>query len=509
MRKIYLFIFILFAKSLFASGINLSNSTVSFKVSSGVNLKLNYPISNVKGTIIKESGSVISGGSISIENGCFNEVNSESKINGLLDFSGTQKIYLTGNSILEGKRGDIFSYIVISGQDNIIQGNLNTLNDIDIQDGDSSVVINTHVRLDKNINLNGGEIKLGDDLHFLDDKRIIGPGLINLNSHRLSFGAKDLYWTENILFKDAADLEINSSLILDASWIFSGDSIICGNSNIIYLDSVDSILVRPNSTLLIRDAILYGVSENKLRCMADNSIISFQNTKIVLDNDFSFTVGSLIFGDNVEFIGKDKVFHYQSSMTSTIKDNAMVTLSNGVTFSYAPISGRDNLLYFEADDSTIYLNGANLYTAYTGLNLLGGRIIADKNSEILIESRDWVHATVTGTYLDEGITYSYYDYTYGHSGYLNIGNNSEESDFELEILSGAQLNFVTGDLYYKNVGAQSFKAFNEFSTLSFFAGTGLILYQDLTISPGKIVFNRSSRFEAQEGKKLFGSRFYV
>ncbi|KKP23022.1 MAG: hypothetical protein SZ59_C0004G0097 [candidate division TM6 bacterium GW2011_GWF2_28_16] len=490
MKKIIcLLCFISFAYKLNPVGFNLSNKTVTLKVSSGANLKLNSPITNVNGTIIKESGANIDGSSITFNDGSFNDSTGKVKVLGTLDFGDIKKIILDGNKNFEGKRGDVLQAINISGQDNIVQGVLSVLDDIELQDINSSVLFNIRTRLDSNINLNSGSMILGDDLAFLDTKRIFGPGSVDLAGHRLSLGAKDLTWDEPILFKDASDIKLNSNLYLNSTWTFSGSSILCGGDKIIFLNTDNCIRVLANSHLLIRDAVLYGLSGSNISCIDDSSVISLQNVKIILDNNFNFTSGALIFWDTVEFIGKNKTFNYQTNMTSTIKDNAIIVLGNTVTFSYAPSSGKNNLLEFEADDSTINLNGGTIYTAYTGLDLLKGRIVVDKNSNLIIESKNWLYESVTSTYnnLDDAITYTTYDYTYGISGYLNLGNDVQEYDFKVDILNGANLKIYSGILSCNNTLDSCICTNDSMSCLSFMAGSHFDVCHDLNIGSGQIV----------------------
>lgn len=505
--NLFLILQIIFYLNLFSTGINLLNKNSSIKISSGSSLTLDSSISSVKGKIIKDSDANISGSNINFLGGSFYDGKSKSRINGTLNLGQTKKIILDGNKSFEGRRGEILQDIIISGLHNLLQGVLFASGDVDLQDSLSAVSVALKNRLDSNINLNSGSLKLEEDLFFLDYKRIKGPGKIYFNGYKLSFGATDLTWNEPLFLDSAADLELHANTYLEDTWSFSGNSVLSCNSNILYSICSNGIVVRPNSHLLIKDAIIYGLSGNKISCLTDDSTITLQNVKCIFDGNFTFSKGALIFLENVEFIGKNKKFIYQTNMTSTIKDNALVTLSDGFTFSYDPISGNKNLLEFEADDSRLYLNGGNLYSAYNGLNLIKGQMLVDNNSSIIIEERPWEYSTIIGTEEFDGITYTTYDYTYGTSGGVNIGNGV--TDFKVKILSGSKLSIDNGTLYYKNIVKDSFNLINNSSSLKINSGAHLNLEQSLSVSPGKILLYKNSSLIKNSDIDLLGSTFIL
>ncbi len=487
--------------------LNLRDSSSVFKISSCSNLILDKTMNSITGKIIKDSGAQISGEDMEFEDGSFQDSGSKININGKLNFGQTQKILLDGGKTFLGKRGEVFQDISISGIDNLIEGVLFIKSDIELQDKESNVFFDIRNRLDADIKLNSGFLVLYEDLYFLDNKRIFGPGRVALNGHKLSFGSKDLTWNEPILFENASDIDINSNMYIEDTWSFSGDSVLIGNSNIFCVSSDDGIVVRPNTNLLIRDTVLYGISGTKIRCMTDDSTITLQNVKWIQDADFTFSRGSLIFLDSVEFVGNGKKFIYQSQMTSTIKQNAVIHLSSGFTFSYDPIVDRKDLLELIDETSIIYLDGANLFVNYRELNLKKGRLIVDKNSILSSETRDWVHASITDTYEIEGITYTSYDYTYGTSGGITFGNNLLSDDFSCEILNGSELKLDSGILIYRNVNSNSFNAINNFSSLNISSGATLQLDQTLDVGRGKVCLSKNSVLQKAPGKYLIGPIF--
>lgn len=467
---ICLLCFIIFNYKLNSVGFNLSNKSASFKISSGSNFVLNSSINAVSGKIVQESGAAISGNNINFTSGSFYDGDSKIKISGTMNFGELKSIILDGGKNFEGKRGDILQSISISGSDNVLEGVLFTVQDINLADSNSGVLISLRNRLDANINLNNGTLNIDEDLFFLDGKRIVGPGKVNISGHKLSFGSKDLVWQEPILFEEASDVDLNANVTLENTWSFRGLSVCRGNANILNLSCDDCFVVRPNSNLLIHDLILYGLSDNKIRCLTDTSTITLRNVKLIQSGNFTFTRGTLVFADYVEFVGNGKTITYQSAMPCIIKQNAVVYFDTGFTFSYAPITNNRKLIQFEDDTATIYLNGANLYSSYVGMDLIGGNLIVNKNSNIFIKE---------------------YDYSTGISGQIQVGTGGTGKDFKIHILSGSQLNVDTGYFVYNNVSASSFNAINNSSFFKFGNSARLNLEQPLNMSLGRMFIGNS------------------
>ena len=479
-KKLFL-LFIIFSFTLIIpKSLNLRDSSSVFKISSCSNLILDKTMNSITGKVIKDSGAQISGENMEFEDGSFQDSGSKINITGKLNFGQTQKILLDGGKTFLGKRGEVFQDIFISGTDNLIEGVLFLTSDIEFQDRDSKASFDLRNRLDVDIKLNNGSIILYEDLCFLDSKRVFGPGKVTLNGYQLSFGSKDLTWNEKILFENASNIDINSSIYLEDCWSFSGDSILCGNSNVLCIDCSDGIVVRPKTNLLIRDTILYGLSDTKIRCMTDDATITLKNVKWIQDSDFTFTRGSLIFLDNVEFIGNGKKFIYQSKMTSTISLGSTLKLDRGFTFSYAPISQAKDLIFFESRDSKIFLNSSTLYADKCGLELINGSFLLD--GVVSLESK--------GTTTNDGIV---------------IGNQNENNDFLCLFFNGCILKLKNGSFSYKNKNINSFDMRDQYSRLSIASGATLNLYEDINLNNGMLIGYDNTTLARIIDKRIIGS----
>ncbi|MBD3273636.1 hypothetical protein GF385_04790 [Candidatus Dependentiae bacterium] len=487
MKNNFLFLLIFNFSFLLSGNFKLKNSNSIFKVSSGSNFILDKSMNSIKGKVIKDSDAQISGLDIDFEEGTFQDDTTKVKMTGKLDFGDLKKIILNGGKTFQGKRGQVLQTINITGTDNIVEGVLFTVNDIELQDENTKVSFDIRNRLDANIKLNNGSLSLEEDLYFLDDKRLIGPGKIYLNGHKLSLGAKRLAWQEPIYFYSASDIELNSNTDLENVWSFSGYSILNGNNNLLCLCCDRAIEIKEESTLLLKDITLCGLSEDRIRCTSNNSKIIIQNAKIVLDGNFTFSIGALEFLNYVEFIGNDHKFIYESETTSTIRNNSFVCFSNNLTFSYAPKNDSRDLLVFEDFSSKMCLDSANFFVGKTGISLLNGELFV--NGFSTLASQDTFFS-----YLSTGTPNGF---NFGNSNYIN--------DFALNILQNSILNLSRGSINYKNILDASLKMATYGSILGVASGAHFNYYQNLDLKKGKLVFEQGAWMRKVSDKVLVGT----
>lgn len=158
---------------------------------------------------------------------------------------------------------------------------------------------------------------------------------------------------------------------------FSGNSIINGQGNCITLADGISIAVPTGATLLLQDITIKNLSGAKIVCSGTGAL-TLKNVTLVLDDDYTFSAGSLSFGENVRIVGSGKKFIYSSTQVSSVLSGATLMLDRGTVFSYAaPINNG-----FQLADSTarLFLNNATLQVASgatAGLLLSVGTVLVD------------------------------------------------------------------------------------------------------------------------------------
>lgn len=469
------------------AGVNVRSKSSAIYIDSGSNLVIDNPITNFTGRIVKQSGGTISGQTISFDEGVLENEGNKIRLTGDLVPGQVLKIVLNGSKTFRGKRGEVLENIEIRNKGNLIEGELLLKNPIVLHDAATTVSLALVGRLSQNIVLNGGTIILEDDLYFVDDKLLTGSGTIKLNGRKLSFGAKALTWNSAIYFIDAADVELNGNMHLSATWTFSGSSVLCGSSNILFLDDNGKIVVEPHSSLLISDITIQKVAGTNIHCMAEDSRITFQNVHWFQSADYSFTVGSFDVEGFFDLCGTT-TFIFQGTQTNTIKKNARLIFNAGFTFSYDPNSASKSLIVFEDETAKLILKGATLHATATGLQLTKGKL--EVRAECTLSSEVYTDPDTSEITLDEGITF---------------GNDNAADDLTCEIRSGAELHIAAGSLAYRNINATSWKMLARDSHVHITSGARLRLYQSLDLGNGIARFDTLSFLERAANKDLTGA----
>jgi len=456
------------------AGVNVRSKSSAIHIDSGSTLIIDNPITNFTGRIVKQSGGTISGQTISFDEGVLENEGNKIRLTGDLLPGQVLKIVLNGSKTFRGKRGEVLENIEIRNKGNLIEGELLLKNPIVLHDATTTVSLALVGRLSQNITLNGGKIILEDDLFFINDKLITGSGSIDLNGRKLSFGAKELTWNGAIYFIDAFN-DFNANLTLNATWTFAGNSVLCGNGNTLTMGSKGNILVRPNSSLIIKSTTIQNVYGNNIRCEDASSTITLQNVKWIQSADYSFTVGRIDILDKCDLFGT-ATLAYQSSKPITIKKNARLLLNDGMTFSY-DAAGGDGTFIFEDASSILVLKGASFHVTATGLQFKKGRIRIKKES---VFSSD----TASDITLGDNLT-------------------TVADDCSLEITDGSLLTITKG-LNIKNLSATACKMRDASSVLKIGTGATLKLFEEIDIGEGVVKFEDGSTLSRKNGIAFTG-----
>ncbi len=253
------------------------------------------------------------------------------------------------------------------------------------------------------------------------------------NSNDLTIYQFDSNFTDptSVTFSNVK-LFMHSNLTLhDTSITFSGESIIDGGGSVLTLSPTFSLIVGEQSSLLLRDITLEGVSDAHIRGLDEQSTFSLQNVCFVLDEDFTFTVGRLDILREFRIEGANNTFAYCSDQQLTIRGGFLnsadpcspfytgaLIVDFDVTFSYAPPSDSATLLTLENGFSRIMLNGGNLVA--NTLSLTKGIFQVDGKSTL--------QATTS----------------------ITFGDGTVANNLDVNLLPAANLN-VIGNLIYNNV----------------------------------------------------------
>jgi WD40 repeat protein len=167
---------------------------------------------------------------------------------------------------------------------------------------------------------------------------------------------------------------------------FAGNSVINGQGNVLDIGPTCTVIVDRNASLLVKDIIITGVSGNQISAVDGTSTYSFQDVQMILDGNYSFTVGRFDVVGDLEIIGNGRIFAYRTDQLSTVSTCGRMILDTGVTFSYDPRAASQTLFQLADNTAQLVLNGATLHTTGTGLRLTKGNLVVDGNSYLSAES---------------------------------------------------------------------------------------------------------------------------
>ncbi len=278
-------------------------------------------------------------------------------------------------------------------------------------------------------------------------------------------------------FKDAPfvfknlKLFLRSELRAHASIMIEGTCVINGDGNTLDLSSTASLIIKPNSQLILEDIVIKGINNNIL-CLDDSSSIVLRDVVWAQDANTSFTVGSLQVKNDVIFRG-DAIFSYESVLTSSIMAKSQLILDSGMTFSYNPSNNNNNLLKFMERSATLVLDGADMYVGPMGLQLTTGKFKVNRNSQMRTD------------------------------GEISFGTGTMSDDIECNIISGIEFLFGNGVLNYKNANRKSWKP-NNFSNFRIGSNATLALYTALDIGNGSLQLDQNSKIKPVGSGGLLG-----
>lgn len=281
-------------------------------------------------------------------------------------------VLLNGNKEIFVTRGLLPAYAMVQGIGNTIRGNGSISGKTTLLDSDAEIHFDYNGSILNDIDLNGGTVILDDDLKLSQDAIVTGEGKIVLGSSNLCLGTKNNTWTGTAYFDgNEGRLDLNSMISLSGTWTFSGTCIVDGNWHTLELLPSANIIVESGSILIFKNTKIKNLSGAQLRCQDDTAKIWFDDSKIKLDGNFTFSKGSFSVFEKLEIRGT-YAFEYQSSMSSYIEPCSNLRMIDGSLFSYAPLSTDRELIVMQGDYSELELYGATLHSTTTGICLTKG-----------------------------------------------------------------------------------------------------------------------------------------
>jgi hypothetical protein len=299
------------------SSINFGNRSSALKFSAGT--KLNVSSGNTKlevdGTLVKDWDAEFAGNTIQFIKGVLESDGSEALMTAVFDPTDSDYILLNGSCSFDAEPGIVIQKMNVSSDENRLEGQPLFREVIDFEDVNTTLTMALQNKLNQNINMNGGLIRLAHDLGLYDTVYLVGPGRIILNHCTCSLGAYyNAPWDTRLHWDHATDIVLNGRTELTGEWYFQGESRINGNGNVLDLSNGGTIYVAPGSTLYLEDIYIRGLGDSydedtgqwlgKIVLGDDNSQVRTFNTDIELVNDYTTTLGTYYVEGPTTFILK-------------------------------------------------------------------------------------------------------------------------------------------------------------------------------------------------------------
>ncbi len=248
------------------------------------------------------------------------------------------------------------------------------------------------------------------------------------DSNTLSIYNKSASSTSGSFIFSNLNMILNNNLrINNASFLFNGMTTIEGQGNTLDLMGTTTFIIDANSSLTFKNIHLKGAGLQNISGTDVTSTLTCENMNWSLDNDFTFTQGTLSVVSNLVLEGDQKQFTFRSAGLALIEPFSTLIIDEGVTFSYDPSIADKELLQFTDNTSRLRLNGGTLHASLIGLNLFKGSLVVDNNSSI----------TSAATTDAEAISFG--------DGSMSINN------FNLGIDPAAILQIVSGRVLFNNI----------------------------------------------------------
>lgn len=385
---------------------------------------------------------------------------------------------LSGDGLIFITRGTLPLATMVSGTGNRLVGSGGVSGPIILSDDASELRCGIEGALSANITLNEGTIILERNLYLAQGAILDGEGTMTTGPYTIIIGS-DASWTSTIAWVGTdATVELGGNIDLSGTWTFSGQNTISAYGSTLDLSGGGALVVDTDSQLTIRDARISGLHDANIRCVDDTGAITFDNVFLVLDDDFTFSIGSMAFKDLVGIIGDGFVFAYQSQETSTILPNSTLRLDDGVTFSYDPaFNDSQDLLCLYDRTAKLELLGTTLHITDTGMRITTGQIHVRRDSDV---------------------------YASGDYG-LIFGDDTAPHDVIVSIDSGIALNIRQGTLQYRNVSTASMFMGNYVSRIALHPSSNFYLYETIDLGTGSLEFYDNTVLARVPGTSIIGS----
>jgi len=301
-----------------AKQVKFSAPASTIKVSGKSKVKQRTKIVVSKGTLSKSANALLEGSIYEFDNGTYVEDNgSNVTLSGVLNPpANTLSIQ---NQKIVSNGGVLRQSVSASGANCKLEGLTTDVSRHTITLANSSSVLNYGIVSNQpsEIVLNGGTVKLFNDLKFSGTAKFICDGTVIFNGRALYYDATPRTFDNVLLLQNAADLEFNGKMTLTGEWIFTGSGFVSGNGNILDMSQGGTIRIKANTPLYLSNLKLKGLGSGHIVFDAPTSQLLLSFVEIEMDNNYSVTMGGIYAEGPTKIVTKDHylIFDQEGSMT--------------------------------------------------------------------------------------------------------------------------------------------------------------------------------------------------
>jgi hypothetical protein len=455
--------------------ISMSNTAKIFRgARSNFYLKQDINFANV--TFEVETGAVIN----MADSKTMNYKNCDTIISGVR-FLTTGSRYNSYTTLLSGgdsvfiSEGIFPMYLLVMNTGNVLRGSGCMSGGIILAHSATELTLILAGNFSNNITMNDGSLVLGQDFHITDDNMLVGNGSVDLSNNSLYLGSKDKDWTGSIYWDgDIGHIHLNSKISLSNTWTISGNCIINGNNNELYLEDKGNIIVERGSILTLKNILLSGLSEYQLRCMDNSGVIILDNSTLMLDGNYTVSLGSAEFINKVDISGTG-TFCYYSNKSSLIHKNSILTVCDGMTFRIGDYTNQP--LTFYNVTSKLKQENSNFYIGELGVLITKGTTIHDGTVNIEMDST----STANG---------------------LQFGDGTVENDLTVLFNPSSVLNIRNGHVLYNITDANKFNSRSTYAKIVRYAPSYFYINQDVVFDNLIFDVDNNSVMDVADGKTV-------
>lgn len=384
-------------------------------------------------------------------------------------------------------------------------------NGFSLENSATSCIFNSIYPVSGNINMNGGTITLMQDMIFKDTIFVgsFGTFIGNNNNIDLTQAFLTGLTPPTATFQDVT-LYTGGGFFVANAFTFEGTCLVDGgNDHITFLGPLAEVIIQPNATLTLANMSLQNISDTKIRCVDDTGVLILNNVSIELEDDFSFSLGSIEFLNYVDFQGSH-TFIYDSTQSSTIATRTILKIFADAYLQTGRINDQTTVepLIFTDQTSFLNLDTGNLVINSHGARFLKGTLQITNN--VIVDALG--SNTATGLEFGDGTLANDFNFQFD-SGSLYAPNgfqifNDLQPNILLSKVGGAVISNASGSTTYinQNQTITNFTSRANAGTQTIVAPGKTLSFNDLTVLTALGSFTITGNFVDASTNSLIGGQ---